>query len=144
MADDTVVCDASVSAKWVLREDLSDVALDLLEQWAVEGVEISVPPLWEYELDSIIRHHAYRGELLAEDVARAKMELETAGVTIRYLPAIRSRAAEIASQANQRRVYDSVYAAHAEAEGCVLWTADHAYYRAVRGVLSHVRYLGDL
>jgi predicted nucleic acid-binding protein len=41
-------------------------------------------------------------------------------------------------------VYDSIYAADAESEECALWTADHAYYRAVRGFLSYVRYLGDL
>ena len=45
------------------------------------------------------------------------------------------RAREIARQSNQERVYDSIYAALAELRGCELWTADKAFYDAVKSKL---------
>ena len=136
--------DASVSAKWVLDEPMSGAARELLNGCARDDIEITVPPLWEYELDSIIRNHVYRGEITQDRAREVRAVLLDAPATVKHLPLIRIRAYGIAAEANQRRVYDSIYAAHAEAEECVLWTADYEYHSAVRGFLSHVKYLGDV
>jgi predicted nucleic acid-binding protein len=38
-------------------------------------------------------------------------------------------------------VYDAYYAALAEARGCEFWTADKAFWQAVRRRLKFVKYL---
>lgn len=144
MATGKLSFDASVSAKWVFDELLSEAARQLLNDCAQNDIEITVPPLWTYELDSILRDHVYRGEISLERAEVIRSVLLDAPATVKHLPLIRIRAYEIAAQANQRRVYDSIYAAHAEAEECDLWTADYEYFKAVRGFLPHVKYLGDL
>jgi len=143
MATSKLSFDASVSAKWVFDEPMAEAARELLDECAQNDIEITVPPLWTYELDSIIRDHVYRGEISPERAEVIRSVLLAAPATVKYLLLIRIRAYEVAAQANQRRVYDSIYAAHAEAEECVLWTADYEYFKAVRGFLKHVRYLGD-
>ena len=139
-----IVCDASVSAKWILQEEYSEQARGLLSDCIATETRITVPPLWSYALDSIIRFRRFRGELSESQADEAFGFIDGMPITVRYLALSQSRAREIAAQANQRRVYDSIYAAHAEIEDCILWTADYEYFRAIRGFLSHVRYLGDL
>jgi len=53
------------------------------------------------------------------------------------------RAREIARQFNQPNIYDSLYAALAELRVCEFWTADKAFYDAVKARLSFVKYLPD-
>jgi predicted nucleic acid-binding protein len=143
MNSDKVVFDASVSAKWVIVERDSDKAHALLNASVANTVTISVPPLWGYELDSIIRYRVSRGDMSDEDADIAYAFIDGIPLEVQQLNGVRRRAREIAAQANQRRVYDSIYAAHAEAEQCTLWTADHAYFKAVRGFLPYVHFLGD-
>ena len=62
MATNKVSFDASVSAKWVFDEPMADAARQLLDDCARNDIEITVPPLWAYELDSILRDHVYRAK----------------------------------------------------------------------------------
>lgn len=144
MNDHSVVFDASVSAKWVIEEPDSDAAHVLLNECLENDIEITVPPLWGYELDSIVRFRVSRGDMSDEDAASAYAFIDGMPLAVRQISGVRRRARAIAADASQRRVYDSIYAAHAEAEECVLWTADYAYYKAVRSFLTYVRHLGDL
>lgn len=77
------------------------------------------------------------------DADTASAALDLVPVTVKHISGVRQRARHIAKQANQRRVYDSVYAALAEIEGCELWTADYAFYHAVRSFLPFVKYVGN-
>jgi predicted nucleic acid-binding protein len=58
-------------------------------------------------------------------------------------PDMVSCAREIARKSNQERIYDSIYAALAQFRGCEFWTADKAFYDAVKSTLSFVKYLPD-
>ena len=69
--------------------------------------------------------------------------MDRAPVQVLDLPQLRRRAREIAKQFQQRTVYDSVYAALAELQGCDLWTADKKFYDAVKGNLKFVKFLPD-
>jgi predicted nucleic acid-binding protein len=53
------------------------------------------------------------------------------------------RARAIARQFPQERIYDSLYAALAELRSCEFWTADKAFFDAVKATLSFVKYLPD-
>ena len=138
-----VISDASLSAKWVLPERFSDIAQELLNEWLSTGVEICVPPLWESELDGILRYHVWAGRISQADADIAEVALDNVPVTVKQISGVRQLARQIARQANQRRVYDSVYAALADIEGGELWTADHAFYQAVHNFLPFVKYLGN-
>lgn len=69
--------------------------------------------------------------------------LDSAPVVLVTHPRMRQRAREIARQFNQRKVYDATYAALAELRGCDFWTADKAFYDAVKAGLTFVKYLPD-
>ena len=138
-----VISDASLSAKWVLPERFSDIAQGLLNEWLSTGVEICVPPLWESELDGILRYHVWAGHISQADADIAEVALDNVPVTVKQISGVRQLARQIARQANQRRVYDSVYAALADIEECALWTADYAFYQAVHNFLPFVKYLGN-
>ena len=87
------------------------------------------------------RLYSGRATIVAVDASLAAFY--AVGVRIVTHPDMVRRAREIARQFNQERIYDSLYAALAELRGCEFWTADKAFYEAVRSKLSFVRYLPD-
>lgn len=138
-----IISDACLSAKWVLPEKFSDIAREFLNEWLSTGIEICAPPLWESELDGILRYHVWAGRISQADADIAEATLDNIPITVKQISGVRPLARQIARQANQRRVYDSVYAALADIEGGELWTADYAFYQAVHNFLPFVKYLGN-
>jgi predicted nucleic acid-binding protein len=49
-----VVVDASVALKWVLAEQYSDVAANLLIHWTSTGVTMLAPSLFAFELTNVL------------------------------------------------------------------------------------------
>lgn len=138
------VIDASVAVKWVMRgESYRGQARKLLRESRTAGITLIAPPLFESETESVIQEEVFSGYVSIVDADRALRALDRTGVQIVQDPRVKERAREIARQCNQRRVYDSTYAALAELRGCEFWTADKAFYDAVKAVLSFVKYLPD-
>jgi predicted nucleic acid-binding protein len=137
--------DASVALKWVLAgEPLRNEALALLQRSIESGDRLIAPPLFAAEVDSVVRRYAHTGVLDPVQETAAWLLLDAAPVTLVDEPAVRPRARAIARQFNQRFVYDSIYAALAEAIGCEFWTADMEFHKAVVGHLPFVRHLSSL
>ena len=101
------------------------------------------PPIFESELDSIICRRVFEGRLTLSEAHLAYSVLDNMPVQITAHPDLRKRAREIAEQFNQKHVYDSTYAALAELRGCEFWTADKAFYDAVKAALPFAKYLPD-
>lgn len=138
------IIDASVAVKWVMKgEPYRKQARSLLHDSLATGISLIAPPLFEYEVESVIQEELLHGYLSVADADRALRALDGAGVQIVTDARIRSRARQIARRFRQRRVYDSVYAALAELRGCDFWTADRAFYEAVKSGLHSVKYLPD-
>ena len=136
--------DASVVVKLVLKGESHRVgARRLLRDCIVNNVVLIAPPLFEGETDTAIRKRVYDGRLSLTDAKKAFAGLDRVTVQIIIHPNLRQRAREIAEQFNQRTVYDATYAALAELRGCEFWTADKAFYDAVRTVFPFVKYLPD-
>jgi len=134
--------DASVAVKWVFRgEPYRAKAASLLRDCLVNNVALVAPPFFESEVDSAVRKRVHKGQLTAAEAQRAFAGLDKVKVGTASHPKLRQRAREIAGQFNQRSVYDSAYAALAELRGCEFWTADKAFYDAVKGKLKFVKYL---
>ena len=138
------VIDASVAIKWVVKDEpFRDEARKLLRDARLAGVTLCGPPLLVYEVESAIQHRLFRGRSTIAMADTSLTAFHNVGVRIFTHSDMVHRAREISRQFNQERIYDSIYAALAELRGCEFWTADKAFYDAVKSTLSFVRYLPD-
>ncbi len=102
-----LVVDASVAAKWLVTEPLSDKALDVLGS----SEELCAPDFPLAEVGNILWKKARAGDLAPAAAQERFRALLSMGVW--------------------RTVYDSLYLALAEAEGCDFVTADERLVNAV-------------
>lgn len=136
--------DASLAIKLVLGgESLRAHARQLYKDAATASALLVAPPIFESEVDSVIRLRGFAKRLTSREADRAYEALDLLRVDIQNPEGLRRRAREIATRFNQERVYDSTYAALADIRGCEFWTADHAFYSAVKDELPDVRFLAD-
>ena len=122
----TVVPDASVLLKWVLRRDdepHTAAALSLRDEAMSGAIQLIVPQLWIYEVGNTLarRFPEEAGELLASlvDFRLAEAQLDSSW---------RTRAVSLAV-AYDVSFYDAAYHATALARGGLLVTADERYVR---------------
>jgi predicted nucleic acid-binding protein len=138
------VVDASVIVKLALKGEPHRItARRLVRESTAAGVNLIAPPFFTSEVDTAICKRIFDGQLSRMDAQRAYHILDRTSVHPVIHPNMRQRAREIAEQFNQRTVYDATYAALAELRGCEFWTADKAFYDAVKAALSFVKYLPD-
>jgi predicted nucleic acid-binding protein len=117
------VLDASVAVKLVLPEIDSDKALALEADYRNQIHELIAPDTYPIEIAHALTKAERRGLLLiGQAETRLARLLTYPPDLISYLPLL-SRAVEIANQA-RIGVYDCLYVALAEKEGCELVTAD--------------------
>lgn len=136
--------DASVAIKWVVkRESWRKKARKFLQDSIAAGIGLVAPPLFIYETESVLQGLLYSGALTLAETGEAITRLAAIDIQIITLPDMVSRAREIARQFNQPKIYDSLYAALAELRGCEFWTADKAFYDAVKTSLPFVKHLPD-
>lgn len=134
--------DASIIIKLALKgEPHRTTARRLVRESAAAEIDLIAPPLFESEVDTAIRKRVVSGKLSLTDAYRAYSVLDRAPIQILTHFNLRQRAREIAEQFNLPTVYDATYAALAELRGCEFWTADRAFYEAVKVGLPFVKYL---
>jgi len=139
-----VCVDANVAVKPALKgEAFRATARRFIKDCAASGVVLIAPPIFESELDSIIRKRVFEGQLTLAEAHLAYGVLDKTPVQMATHPNLRKRAREIAEQFNQKYVYDATYAALAELRGCEFWTADKVFYDAVKATLAFVKHLPD-
>lgn len=138
------VIDACLAVKWVVPgEPFRAKAKQLLRDARRNGIVLIGPPLLHYEVESILqrRLHQERVTVAATDASLAAFY--SAGTQVMGHSRMVQRARDIARQFYQPRIYDSLYAALAELRGCEFWTADKAFFDAVKTGLAFVKYLPD-
>jgi hypothetical protein len=114
-----VVLDASVAAKWCVKEDDSDRAQELIEADFI----FIVPDIFFPEVANAIRKHHEDGQLDAASVRLAVEDLLVIGIEPVSSAVLLPRATEIAL-ALAHSVYDCLYVALAERWSIPLVTAD--------------------
>lgn len=135
--------DASLALKWVVVEQDSADARELLHEWESANAQPTVPSWFSCELANVLFRFVLRGDLTrAEGQANEDVVMQLVTVAGDD-PADARRAMEIAKQAGQKAVYDSQYVALAERLGCELWTADERFVRAAGAVFPFVRSLSE-
>ena len=134
--------DASIAVKWAVKgEPFRGKAQAFLRDAAARNIRLIAPPHFVSEVDSAIRKRVFDGKMVPAEAKKAYTILDAAPVQIVEVAHLRQRAREIAELSNQRFVYDATYAALAELRGCEFWTADKAFYDAVKTILPFVKYL---
>ena len=144
MADaPTIVLDASVAAKWHLRdEQLVDEALTLRDDYGEGRISVAMPDYARYEVASIFSMAWQRGRLSAAAAHRAVADFEALGFAFFADQALILHGMSLAESLGCS-FYDALYLALAEEMGTSVVTANERLVRRVQGKTSHVTWLGD-
>jgi len=138
----SVVVDASVAAKWLLREPDSDRALMLLAEWRKGHLEGFAPGILAAEVANSLWRRVIRG-LLSADLAERLFALFSR-LEFPLLPVedLVSAALELAVR-YRHPVYDCLYVALALETRSEFVTADMRLVRALGSALPRVCLLHD-
>lgn len=137
------VVDASVEVKTFVTEVDSDKAIRLREDSRNGIHELLAPDLFPTELCNVLMILERGGKLQLGEAHTLFLKSLREPTTIHEDTPLLPRALEIAQNFRQS-VYDSLYSALAEQEGCEHVTADDKYLRAVQKVLPFVIPLSSL
>ncbi len=137
------VLDASVVLKWYLPDEgRGKMALDLLNRYLADDLEILAPPLLEYEVMNGLVVAQRRGRLREEVIISAIEGFLNLGIKIVGVSGLYSRVLHFC-RVYSRSAYDASYLALAEAEQINFITADETLYNAVKKDLGWVKCIGD-
>lgn len=120
-----VVADASFCGAWILEDEFSEKAEQLLSLIIKGTVELVIPSLWHYEMNNLIRSAHSRGRLSEEDAREALETLNQLPFTLEDLPEgpARKRVLHLALQFDLSS-YDAAYLELADRHKIPLHTAD--------------------
>lgn len=144
------VMDASGAAAFAISDErYFNQAGACIAALAQQNARLIAPPLFECEIDSILRRRVHLGTMTPQEAATALQIVDALQIEIVYNAATRCLARDIAEQLNMIRVYDATYAALAQQRKCDLWTADKRFFNSATnegagGVLPFVRFIGAL
>jgi predicted nucleic acid-binding protein len=137
------VVDSSVGVKWVIPEQDSDKALLLLDDFQNGVIGLSAPDIFLIEAVHAITRAERQNRITPVQGAQAVTDLLNQQPQLNpYIPLL-PRAYAISSQA-RIGVYDCVYVALAEREGCEFVTADDKLIRNLQSQFSFIVALASL
>jgi predicted nucleic acid-binding protein len=126
------VLDSSVGVKWVLTEALSDRARVLRDEFSRGLHELHAPDIFPAEVAHALTRAERQGRITPpQGMTHLTDVLTTPPQLHPYLPLL-PRAFALSSRA-RIGVYDCLYVALAEREGCDLLTADDRLARSLAG-----------
>ena len=140
-----MICvDASVAVKWVLEEELSDLALVLYDVVVQAGQAIVAPPLLPLEVTNILRQRMRANSGVSLTDATEQLDDFLALPIDYYNPlGLHHQALVLADALDLPATYDAHYLALTEHLGCEMWTDDQRLIRRVATSLPFVRWIGD-
>ena len=136
------VLDSNISLKWVLTEADSDKARRLRGEFQNQIHELLAPDVFPVEVAHGLAKAERRGVIPQGDADRLLTNVLSTPQFHPYLPLLK-RALDIASLA-RIGVYDCLYVALAEREGCELLTADDGLVRTLRPTFAFITSLAAL
>jgi len=137
-----VCVDASLAIKLVVRESFSDRALDLWQNWIESGVEPIAPPIFPFEVSSVVRNKYVRNELTAEEAERAFNLFTRLNLIVLTSETLLKEAWDMAKELGLPTLYDAAYLALAKLCNCEFWTADEVLINSLQGKFSWVKWIG--
>lgn len=121
-----MIIDASIGVKWLVPEEDSAAAIELLRHG-----ELVVPTLFHAEVGNALWKKAQRKEIALSPLLPYLTGLPELVQTVTEIP-IMPRAAEIAVELGHP-IYDCIYLALAESADDTLLTVDQRFLRVVKG-----------
>lgn len=115
---DILVVDASVAAKWYLKEEDEDRAA-IMESGLREEARLIAPVLIVAELGNVLWQRSRRGEMITDEVREVWAAFEAAPLDLLDIAPLMPLALDI-SLGTGCAVYDALYVALAEAEDAKL------------------------
>ncbi len=126
-----LVVDSSISVKWFIEEEDSDIAQLILDQYTDGTLSFLAPNLIQAEFGNIVwKKLVFRG-LSIVDADFAIQEFKTISFVLTPISILFDEAFQIAVK-YKRSFYDSLYLALSVKENCEFVTADEKFYNAVK------------
>jgi predicted nucleic acid-binding protein len=125
------VLDSSVALKWVLPEADSARAIRLRDEYSNGVHELLAPDVFPSEIANGLVSAERQKRIRTGESAIFLNDILSAAPALHDSSPLLIRAMEIAISAKQA-IYDCIYLALAEAEGCELVTADDQFARGLR------------
>ncbi|HTU21551.1 MAG TPA: type II toxin-antitoxin system VapC family toxin [Gemmataceae bacterium] len=125
------VLDSSVALKWVLAEADSAKAIRLRDEYRNGIRELLAPDIFPSEIANGLASAERQRRIRTGEAAIFLNDILSAAPGLHHSSPLLIRAMEIAIAA-KKAVYDCIYLALAEAEGCELVTADDQFARGLR------------
>jgi predicted nucleic acid-binding protein len=142
---DAWVVDASVAAKWYLRdEEHVAPSLALLRSYQHGITALTAPHFIRYEVARSLLRAGQEARLSEEDARQQLENFLGLQIHMEEEPDSRLFAAQALSRSLRVGFYDALYLALAEEAGCRFVTADAELYRRVRDDLPYVTWIGDV
>jgi len=136
-----IVIDASVVLKWYLMdEEYSQKAINLLKKYVSNELDILAPSLLEYEVINGLLVAKKRGGIQEEKILSAIDGFISLKIKLKNLSLFYPKVLYYYKIYN-RSVYDASYLAMADEESISLVTADERLYNMVR---KDLKWLGDI
>lgn len=125
------VLDASVALKWVLPEADSARAIRLRDEYNNSIHELVAPDIFLPEIANGLASAERQGRIKTGESAVFLHDIVRTAPVLYATPPLLLRAIAVAIT-TRRAVYDCIYLALAETEGCELVTADDQFARSLR------------
>lgn len=139
-----VCVDASLVLKWLLHEEGSDTALELLDRWKKEGIQLIAPGLIDYEIGSALRKKILRNHLHSDDLLPLFDLYMRTGLLLFHLSDLVAQSVPLAGLLDQPTVYDVAYLLIAKQQKADFVTADEKFCRKAKTLYPFVKYYRDL
>lgn len=137
-----LVVDASVAAKWILREVDADKALDLQRDARFRGVELIAPEILPAEIANALWKRVIREHLIPTEASKLYGKFSDLCPQLIRLSSLVEPALKLAVRFG-RSVCDSLYVALALEARCPLVTADERLFQAFSPAFPQVQLLRD-
>ena len=137
------VLDASVALKWVLTEADSPKALSIRDDFRNQRHELLAPDIFPVEISHALTRAERRGLIKPPQAIRLLTDVLSTPLPLLPYLYLLPRAVAISS-AMRCGVYDCLYVALAEREGCEFLTADDKLLKNLASTFGFIVSLGSL
>jgi predicted nucleic acid-binding protein len=136
------VLDASAALKWQFEdEEVTSVAMGLLEDFIDGKIELISPTLFTYEILNAINVAINRKRIEEEDGYHALNYITSLGIELKSFHDLVEPAFHIARQYGLSP-YDCAYMALADKEKCDFFTGDKKLFNSIKNHLPWVKWIG--
>ena len=135
--------DASVVIKWLVNEENSRIALNLLEVIQNNKITCYAPSLIDYEVGTTLRLKVHRGLLKPRDMYAALEFYKNLPLLMLHVTDLCFKSIPVAESLEQPTIYDIGYLLVAQQQNADLVTADNKFYLSARSIYPFVHNLSQ-